>query len=67
MLNVSAEKRKLKRTYLRKGDPSLVLISSFITHVKYLGWSDERIKKILVDARSQNYNYLYSTLKRAIE
>jgi hypothetical protein len=67
VLNLSTEKRKLKRTYLRKGDPSLVLISSFITHVKYLGWSDERIKKILADARSQNYNYLYSTLKRAIE
>jgi len=67
VLNVSAEKRKLKRTYLRKGDPSLVLISSFITHVKYLGWSDEHIKKLLAEARSQNYSYLYATLKKAIE
>jgi hypothetical protein len=62
-----AEKRKLKRTYLRNGDPSLVLISSFLTHVKYLGWSDERIKKTLHNAKSKNYQHLYFTLKSAVE
>jgi hypothetical protein len=60
-------KQKLKRTYLRKGDPSLVLISSFLTHVKYLGWSEEQIKDTLHDARSKDYEYLYITLKRAVE
>ncbi|MFW1971463.1 hypothetical protein [Acinetobacter bereziniae] len=60
-------KQKLKRTYLRKGDHSLVLIASFLTHVKYLGWSDEQIKETLQDARSKDYEYLYETLKRAVE
>ncbi|NUG70630.1 hypothetical protein HUN36_14635, partial [Acinetobacter bereziniae] len=54
-------------TYLRKGDHSLVLIASFLTHVKYLGWSDEQIKETLQDARSKDYEYLYETLKRAVE
>ncbi|MFW1802322.1 hypothetical protein ACG9YX_20135 [Acinetobacter nematophilus] len=62
-----ADKRKLKRTYLRNGDPSLVLISSFLTHVKYLGWSDEKIKTTLQHAKSKNYRHLYSTLKKAVE
>ncbi|KAB0626326.1 hypothetical protein F7P82_11650 [Acinetobacter guillouiae] len=60
-------KRKYNRTYLRKGDHAFILISIFLTRVKYQGWNDGQIKKVLKEATSKDYEYLYFTLKMSLD
>jgi hypothetical protein len=42
-------------------------MSIFLTRVKYEGWTDERIRSVLSEARSRDYEYLYLTLKMHLD
>ncbi|RSZ25925.1 hypothetical protein NDM229_007860 [Acinetobacter bereziniae] len=63
----TTRKSKYNRTYLRKGEHSFVLISIFLTRVKYKGWTNDRIKKVLSEAKSKDYEYLYLVLKESLD
>lgn len=63
----TTRKSKYNRTYLRKGEHSFVLISIFLTRVKYKGWTNGRIRKVLSEAKSRNYEHLYNVLKENLD
>lgn len=44
-----------------------MLISIFLTRVKYKGWTNDRIKKVLSEAKSKDYEYLYLVLKESLD
>lgn len=59
--------KKLKQTYLRKGEHPMVLMSIFSCAAKKHSWTSEEIKMVMLEARKADYSHMLKTLQSYCE